>query len=201
MAVKVLLLVRQQCLIGISSQWCSVLAVVIEVVVVVVVVWPVTCAMHSVTGQPPSPAGSMTGSTSSLTDSPQFVQQVGITLNLVCAGASVCVCVCVCVRACVCVCVCVCMYALRIVSRDKILHFKNLVLLLSTHMLHLFLCRSLLYSTLLSGRLTSLLPRVILNEWPWPFYSAFLNVHCSRVKILVYCLFYLLLCTVRQICL
>ena len=112
-----------------------------------------------------------------------------------------CVCVCVCVCVCACVCVCVCMYALRIVSRDKILHFKNLVLLLSTHMLHLFLCRSLLYSTLLSGRLTSLLPRVILNEWPWPFYSAFLNVHCSRVKILVYCLFYLLLCTVRQICL
>ena len=36
---------------------------------------------------------------------------------LVCAGASVCVCVCVCV--------CVRVYALRIVARDNILHFKN----------------------------------------------------------------------------
>ena len=36
-----------------------------------------------------------------------------------CAGA----CVCVWVWVCVCVCVCVCV--LRIVSRDKILHFKN----------------------------------------------------------------------------
>ena len=34
---------------------------------------------------------------------------------LVCAGASVCVCVCV----------CVCVQMLRIVSRDKILCFKN----------------------------------------------------------------------------
>ena len=36
--------------------------------------------------------------------------------------------VCVCVHVCVCVCVCVCV--LRIVSRDKILHFKNILLLL-----------------------------------------------------------------------
>ena len=54
----------------------------------------------------------------------------------------VCVCVCVraCVRACVCVCVCVCVsararvYALRIVSRDKILRFKNtLILVVNYH--------------------------------------------------------------------
>ena len=50
---------------------------------------------------------------------------------LVCAGASVCVLVfvCGCVSVCgggwQCVCVCVCMYALRIVSRDKILRFKK----------------------------------------------------------------------------
>ena len=98
------------------------------------------CAMHSVTGQPPSPAGSMTGSTSSLTDSPQFVQQVGVMLNLLCAGASLCVCVCM----------YVCMYALRIVSRDKILHFKNLVVLLSTHMLHFF-CVDHFYIALFSA--------------------------------------------------
>ena len=51
---------------------------------------------------------------------------------LVCAGASVCVLVFVCVGGCVsvcvwgvAVCVCVCTYALRIVSRDKILRFKK----------------------------------------------------------------------------
>ena len=64
--------------------------------------------------------------------------------------------VCRCLCVCVCVCVYVCMYALRIVSRDKILHFKNLVLLLSTHVLHLFLCRSLLYSTFLCSPAGSL---------------------------------------------
>ena len=43
----------------------------------------------------------------------------------------VCVCVCACVgervwvSVCVCVCVCVCAGTLRIVSMDKILHFKN----------------------------------------------------------------------------
>ena len=38
----------------------------------------------------------------------------------VCVGASVCVCVCVCVRA----------YVLRIVSRDKILRFKNTLIII-----------------------------------------------------------------------
>ena len=59
---------------------------------------------------------------------------VCIVSMLVCTGASVCVCVCVCacVRACVraCVCVCVCVCAFRIVSRDTILHFTNIFLLL-----------------------------------------------------------------------
>ena len=43
----------------------------------------------------------------------------------------VCVCVCVCVRACVCVCACMCVhvYALRIVSMDKILHFTNTLII------------------------------------------------------------------------
>ena len=43
---------------------------------------------------------------------------------LVCAGASVCVCVCVCL--CVCARARVC--ALKIVSRDKILRFKNIII-------------------------------------------------------------------------
>ena len=46
----------------------------------------------------------------------------------------VCVCLCVCMRVCLCVCVCVraCVrvYALRIVSMDKILRFTNTFLLL-----------------------------------------------------------------------
>ena len=50
---------------------------------------------------------------------------LGIVRMLVCAGA--CVCVCECVRACVRACVRV--YVLRIVSRDKILRFKILYLL------------------------------------------------------------------------
>ena len=44
---------------------------------------------------------------------------------LVCAGACVCVCVCMSAYMHAYVCVCVCVYALRIVSRDKILCFKN----------------------------------------------------------------------------
>ena len=48
---------------------------------------------------------------------------------LVCAGASVCVCVCLCL----CMCMCVCARALRIVSTDKILCFKNTLLLLLGH--------------------------------------------------------------------
>ena len=44
-----------------------------------------------------------------------------IVRMLVCGGASVCVYACVCVYVCVCAGVC----ALRIVSRDKILHFKE----------------------------------------------------------------------------
>ena len=47
----------------------------------------------------------------------------------VCLPLCVCVCVCVCVSVCVCVCVCVwaCVRAheLRIISRGKILRFKN----------------------------------------------------------------------------
>ena len=61
----------------------------------------------------------------------------------VCACVRVCVCACVracgaCVRACVCVCVCVCVrarvcvYALRIVTRDKILRFKNTFIIIIT---------------------------------------------------------------------
>ena len=42
-----------------------------------------------------------------------------------------CVCVCACVRAGMCVCVCVHVYALRIVSRDKILHFTNTFIIIS----------------------------------------------------------------------
>ena len=50
----------------------------------------------------------------------------------VCAGACVCVCVCVRVCACVCVCVCVCgVYALRMVSRGKILRFKNMLIVIN----------------------------------------------------------------------
>ena len=45
----------------------------------------------------------------------------------VCVGGCLFVCVRACVRACVCVCVCV--FALRIVSRDKILRFKNTLII------------------------------------------------------------------------
>ena len=47
---------------------------------------------------------------------------------LVCAGA--CVCVCVCVRACVRAYMRMCVYALRIVSRDNILRFKNIFIII-----------------------------------------------------------------------
>ena len=46
-------------------------------------------------------------------------------INKVHCDLCVCMCVCVCVHASVCACVCVHVYALRIVSRDKILRFTN----------------------------------------------------------------------------
>ena len=42
----------------------------------------------------------------------------------------VCVCVCVCMCVCVCVCVCLCVYALRIMSRDRILRVKNTLIII-----------------------------------------------------------------------
>ena len=59
---------------------------------------------------------------------------------------SVCVCVCVCVRACVRACVCVCMYALRIVSTEKILRVLNPL------MIYYYLCTDM---SLMSGYLST----------------------------------------------
>ena len=57
-----------------------------------------------------------------------------------CASACVHVCVCSCVCVCVCVHVCVFVYALRIVSMDKILHIINTFSIIKTHSFLLTLC-------------------------------------------------------------
>ena len=60
----------------------------------------------------------------------------------VCVCARVCVCVCVCVHAhvCMCSCMCVCLYALRIASKDKILHFINTLVIIIMWLCNLVYC-------------------------------------------------------------
>ena len=75
---------------------------------------------------------------------------------------NVCVCVCACVRACVCLCVCVCVcgclcvcvYTLRIVSRDKILCFKNTLILYYYLLLLVIIAKRIKYRGPLSDLLS-----------------------------------------------
>ena len=70
------------------------------------------------------------------------VRACGCLCVCVCVCACVCLCVCVCVHAhvCMCSCMCVCLYALRIASKDKILHFINTLVIIIMWLCNLVYC-------------------------------------------------------------